>query len=63
MWNGSAENQGHGAHARQRAFVPLGVPLALTKHYVTTLHIGHIRNQVYLSPHPMELMLRNCVMT
>lgn len=45
----------------RKGLVPLVVPLALVKRYVSTLDIGHIRNQVYLSPHPMELMLRNCM--
>ena len=39
--------------------VPLVVPLTLVKHHVTTLGISYIRNQVYLNPHPTELMLRN----
>jgi uncharacterized protein YbgA (DUF1722 family)/uncharacterized protein YbbK (DUF523 family) len=42
-------------------FVPLVVPLSLVKHYATMLDIGYIRNQVYLNPHPKELMLRNHV--
>jgi len=38
---------------------PLIVPLTLVKHYVQTFDVGYIRDQVYLSPHPKELMLRN----
>jgi uncharacterized protein YbgA (DUF1722 family)/uncharacterized protein YbbK (DUF523 family) len=44
-----------------RGLVPLVVPLTLVKHYVTLYDIGYIRDQVYLNPHPTELMLRNHV--
>lgn len=40
---------------------PLIVPLTLVKHYVSTFDMDYIRDQVYLSPHPKELMLRNHV--
>jgi uncharacterized protein YbgA (DUF1722 family) len=40
---------------------PLIVPLTLIKNYVQTLDIAYVRDQVYLSPHPKELMLRNHV--
>jgi uncharacterized protein YbgA (DUF1722 family)/uncharacterized protein YbbK (DUF523 family) len=42
-----------------RGLTPLIVPLTLVKHYVQILDVGYIRDQVYLSPHPKELMLRN----
>lgn len=42
-----------------RGLTPLIVPLTLVKHYVRILDVGYIRDQVYLSPHPKELMLRN----
>lgn len=44
-----------------KGLVPLVVPLTLVKHYVTAHDIRYIRNQVYLNPHPKELMLRNHV--
>lgn len=44
-----------------RGLVPLVVPLTLVKHYVTLHDIAYVRNQVYLNPHPKELMLRNRV--
>jgi uncharacterized protein YbgA (DUF1722 family)/uncharacterized protein YbbK (DUF523 family) len=44
-----------------RGLVPLIVPITLIKHYVAMLEIGYIQNQVYLNPHPKELMLRNHV--
>ena len=40
---------------------PLVVPLTLIKHYVQLFDVGYIRDQVYLNPHPKELMLRNHV--
>jgi uncharacterized protein YbgA (DUF1722 family)/uncharacterized protein YbbK (DUF523 family) len=40
---------------------PLLVPLTLIKHYVQIFDVGYIRDQVYLNPHPKELMLRNHV--
>ncbi len=42
-------------------FVPLVVPLTLIRHYVQLLDITYLRNQVYLTPHPKELALRNHV--
>jgi uncharacterized protein YbgA (DUF1722 family)/uncharacterized protein YbbK (DUF523 family) len=39
--------------------LPLVVPLTLVKHYVNKYDQGYLRQQVYLSPHPSELMLRN----
>jgi len=40
---------------------PLIVPLTLIKHYVQIFDVEYIREQVYLNPHPKELMLRNHV--
>jgi uncharacterized protein YbgA (DUF1722 family)/uncharacterized protein YbbK (DUF523 family) len=44
-----------------RGLAPLIVPLTLIKHYVQIFDVGYIRDQVYLNPHPKELMLRNHV--
>ncbi len=41
--------------------IPLVVPLTLIGHYVKKHHIQYIEQQVYLSPHPKELMLLNHV--
>ena len=41
--------------------VPLVVPLTLLRHYVLTYDQDYLKQQVYLSPHPAELMLRNHV--
>ncbi len=42
-----------------RGLTPLIVPLTLIKHYVQVFDVRYIRDQVYLHPHPKELMLRN----
>jgi uncharacterized protein YbgA (DUF1722 family)/uncharacterized protein YbbK (DUF523 family) len=39
--------------------VPLIVPITLLKHYLRRFPDDYIRRQVYLNPHPDELMLRN----
>lgn len=39
--------------------VPLIVPVTLLKHYVKKYDQQYLKDQVYLSPHPTELMLRN----
>ena len=44
-----------------RGLVPLIVPITLVNHYVTRFDLAYIRDQVYLRPHPKELMLRNHV--
>ncbi|HXV67964.1 MAG TPA: DUF523 and DUF1722 domain-containing protein [Nitrospira sp.] len=44
-----------------RGLTPLIVPLTLIKHYVRIFEVAYIRDQVYLNPHPKELMLRNHV--
>jgi len=41
--------------------VPLVVPLTLLKHHLARVPVPYIENQVYLHPHPKELMLRNHV--
>jgi len=45
----------------RRGLVPLVVPLTLLKHHVRRLGLGYLADQVYLDPHPRELMLRNHV--
>jgi len=45
----------------RRGMVPLIVPITLVKHHVRRLAIAYLAQQVYLSPHPRELMLRNHV--
>ena len=41
--------------------VPLIVPITLIKHYIKLFDVEYIKDQVYLDPHPEELMLRNHV--
>lgn len=41
--------------------VPLVVPMTLVRHYVRRFDIAYLAGQVYLEPHPKELMLRNHV--
>ena len=45
----------------RRGLLPLIVPIALFRHYVRKLDIPYLRRQIYLEPHPKELMLRNHV--
>jgi uncharacterized protein YbgA (DUF1722 family) len=42
-----------------RGLVPLIVPITLVRHHVRALDVGYLPDQLYLSPHPKELMLRN----
>ncbi len=42
-------------------FIPLIVPLTLISHYVRKYDQQYLKGQVYLSPHPAQLMLRNHV--
>ena len=41
--------------------VPLVVPVTLVRHYVEKYDVAYLSNQVYLTPSPKELMLRNHV--
>jgi uncharacterized protein YbgA (DUF1722 family)/uncharacterized protein YbbK (DUF523 family) len=41
--------------------VPLVVPITMIGHYVRRLRVEYLAGQVYLEPHPKELMLRNHV--
>jgi uncharacterized protein YbgA (DUF1722 family)/uncharacterized protein YbbK (DUF523 family) len=45
----------------RRGLVPLVVPLTLIKHHVRRFNVTYLADQVYLTPHPKELMLRNHV--
>ena len=44
-----------------RGLVPLIVPLTLLKHHLKRIGVPYVLDQVYLEPHPKELMLRNHV--
>ena len=41
--------------------VPLVVPITLMRHHVRRLAVAYLSEQVYLDPHPQEMMLRNRV--
>ncbi len=41
--------------------LPLIVPITLIRHHVRAFDIAYLKGQVYLDPHPKELMLRNHV--
>jgi uncharacterized protein YbgA (DUF1722 family) len=43
----------------RRGFLPLIVPVTLIRHYVRKFQVPYLLDQVYLSPHPHELMLLN----
>jgi uncharacterized protein YbgA (DUF1722 family) len=44
-----------------QGLVPLIVPLTLLKHHLARVEVPYLRDQIYLNPHPKELMLRNHV--
>jgi uncharacterized protein YbgA (DUF1722 family)/uncharacterized protein YbbK (DUF523 family) len=45
----------------QRGLVPLIVPITLALHHARAQRVQYLLDQVYLQPHPKELMLRNHV--
>jgi len=45
----------------RKELLPLIVPVTLIRHQVNKHNIEYLRDQVYLNPHPKELMLRNHV--
>ncbi len=45
----------------RRELVPLIVPVTLIRHHVLVHKVAYLADQVYLNPHPKELMLRNHV--
>jgi uncharacterized protein YbgA (DUF1722 family) len=44
-----------------KGYIPLIVPVVLINHHVRKLDESYLKNQFYLNPHPLELMLRNHV--
>lgn len=44
-----------------KSLVPLVVPVTLIKHYLNRFETPYLRDQIYLHPHPKELMLLNHV--
>jgi uncharacterized protein YbgA (DUF1722 family) len=47
--------------AYRNELVPLIVPITLLRHYVRIHNMSYLTGQLYLEPHPRELMLRNHV--
>lgn len=45
----------------RHSLVPLIVPITLFRHYVRLHKVSYLAGQLYLEPHPKELMLRNHV--
>ncbi|MGE5189986.1 MAG: YbgA family protein [Gemmatimonadota bacterium] len=41
--------------------VPLVVPVTLVRHFVRKYDVAYLKRQVFLDPHPVELLLRNHV--
>jgi uncharacterized protein YbgA (DUF1722 family)/uncharacterized protein YbbK (DUF523 family) len=48
-------------HDYRKGLVPLVVPITLIRHHDRQLDIEYLTGQVFLDPHPRELMLRNHV--
>jgi len=44
-----------------KELVPLAIPVTLLRHYVRKFDEPYLKRQIYLDPHPIELMLRNHV--
>jgi len=47
--------------AYHKGLIPLIVPVTLMRHYVRKYDEAYLKRQLYLNPHPAELMLRNHV--
>jgi uncharacterized protein YbgA (DUF1722 family)/uncharacterized protein YbbK (DUF523 family) len=45
----------------RRGLLPLVVPITLIRHHVRANGVSYLAGQIYLEPHPKELMLRNHV--
>jgi len=45
----------------RQELVPLIVPITLLQHFVRKYNAEYLKQQAYLNPHPLELMLRNHV--
>jgi uncharacterized protein YbgA (DUF1722 family) len=43
----------------RRGYVPLVVPATLLRYFARKYDLAYLQDQVYLNPHPKELMLRN----
>jgi uncharacterized protein YbgA (DUF1722 family) len=59
--SGSREELHQAIGDYRAGLVPLIVPITLMRHHVRRLQVKYLADQVYLEPHPKELMLRNHV--
>ncbi len=41
------------------AHIPILVPITLIRHHAHHHHVDSLKGQVFLEPHPVELLLRN----
>jgi uncharacterized protein YbgA (DUF1722 family) len=48
-------------HDYRNGLVPLVVPITLIRHHVRVHEVDYLKGQLFLEPHPRELMLRNHV--
>ena len=48
-------------HDYRSGLLPLVVPITLVRHHARRQSVAYLLGQVYLEPHPKELMLRNHV--
>jgi uncharacterized protein YbgA (DUF1722 family)/uncharacterized protein YbbK (DUF523 family) len=58
---GDRQELAEAIHGYRGGLVPLIVPVVLIRHYVRRLGLDYLADQVYLEPHPHELMLLNHV--
>jgi uncharacterized protein YbgA (DUF1722 family)/uncharacterized protein YbbK (DUF523 family) len=59
--SGSRSELAEPVHDYRKGLVPLVVPVTLIRHHVRRHEIDYLNGQVFLEPHPKELMLRNHV--
>jgi uncharacterized protein YbgA (DUF1722 family)/uncharacterized protein YbbK (DUF523 family) len=45
----------------RKGYIPLIIPITLLNHYVQKFNQPYLKQQVYLNPHPLEVLLRNHV--
>jgi uncharacterized protein YbgA (DUF1722 family)/uncharacterized protein YbbK (DUF523 family) len=45
----------------RQGLVPLAVPVTMVRHYARKFNEPYLNRQIYLNPHPIEVMLRNRV--
>ena len=58
---GEKEDILHTIEDYRKGLLPLVVPVTLIRYQVKKYNIEYLLNQIYLNPHPKELMLRNHV--